>query len=75
MIVNALNPSRIIVGGEITAAWDLVGADVRTGISQRSLTDTAASTPIIPEVASRHPRLRGATALVAGPVFAAPTLA
>ena len=75
MIVNALNPSRIIVGGEITAAWDLVEGDVRQGISQRSLTDTAASTPIIPEIASRHPRLRGATALVAGPVFAAPKLA
>jgi predicted NBD/HSP70 family sugar kinase len=75
MIVNALNPSRIIVGGEITAAWDLVEDDVRGGISERSLTERAAATPIIPEVASRHPRLRGATALVAGPVFAAPQLA
>jgi predicted NBD/HSP70 family sugar kinase len=75
MIVNALNPSRIIVGGEITAAWDLVEADVRAGITQRSLTDRAATTPIIPEVTSRFPRLRGATALVAGPVFAAPKLA
>jgi predicted NBD/HSP70 family sugar kinase/biotin operon repressor len=75
MIVNALNPSRIIVGGEITAAWDLVQEHIRAGISERSLTDRAAATPIIPEVASRHPRLRGATALVAGPVFAAPQLA
>ena len=74
-IVNALNPSRIIVGGEITAAWDLVEDEIRAGISERSLTDRAGATPIIPEVASRHPRLRGATALVAGPIFAAPQLA
>ena len=75
MIVNSINPSRIILGGEITPAWDLVADLVREEIAGRALTPTAAATPIIPEQASTHPRLRGATALVAAPVFAAPRVA
>lgn len=75
MIVNALNPSRIFIGGEITAAWDLVNDHIRAGIAERSLTDSAANTPVIPEMSSTHPRLRGATALVAAPSYAAPRLA
>lgn len=75
MIVNALNPSRIVLGGEITAAWDLVAERVRREVADRALTRTAASTPIIPEQTSTHPRLRGATAIVAAPLFAAPQVA
>lgn len=72
VIVNALNPSRIFVGGEITAAWDLVADEVRSGIRGRALTPSAAATPVVPEPAGSYPRLRGATALVAAPHFAAP---
>ena len=75
MIVNALNPSRIVVGGEITAAWDLVADLVREEVEGRALTRAAAATPVIPEQTSTHPRLRGATALVAAPLFAAPRVA
>jgi N-acetylglucosamine repressor len=75
MIVNALNPSRIYIGGEITAAWDRVEPLIRHAIVERSLTSAAAATPIVPELASTYPRLRGATALVAAPVFAAPQVA
>ena len=75
MIVNALNPSRIVLGGEITAAWDLVAERVRREVAERALTRTAANTPIIPEQTSTHPRLRGATAIVAAPLFAAPQVA
>ena len=71
-IVNALNPTQIFVGGEITAAWDLVEGEVRAGIAARALTRAAASTPVVPELAGGYPRLRGATALVAAPHFAAP---
>ena len=74
-IVNSMNPSRIVVGGEITAAWDLVADLVRAEVEGRALTRGAAATPIIPEQTSTHPRLRGATALVAAPVFAAPQVA
>jgi N-acetylglucosamine repressor len=75
IIVNALNPSQIFVGGEITAAWDLFAPVVRAEIRQRALTAGAAATPIVPDVAGSYPRLRGATALVAAPTFAAPQVA
>jgi predicted NBD/HSP70 family sugar kinase len=75
MIVNALNPARIFVGGEITGAWDLVEPQLRSAISDRALTRAAAATAIIPEPSDLHPRLRGATALVAAPMFAAPQVA
>jgi predicted NBD/HSP70 family sugar kinase len=74
-IVNALNPARIIVGGEIAEGWDLLQTTVRAELEQRALTSAAAATPIIPEPGSEHPRLRGAVALVVAPMFAAPTLA
>lgn len=75
MIVNALNPARIFVGGEITAAWDIIEPELRAAIRARALTRAAAATAIIPEHGDVHPRLRGATALVASPMFAAPQIA
>jgi N-acetylglucosamine repressor len=73
-IVNALNPDHIYIGGEITAAWDLIEPGIRAEIRARALTPAAAATPIIPEL-SAYPRLRGAIALVAAPIFAAPEVA
>ncbi|MDB4878578.1 MAG: hypothetical protein JWL60_24 [Gemmatimonadetes bacterium] len=74
-IINALNPSQIFVGGEITGAWDLVEPALREGIMERALTRAAAQTPVLPEQLGGYPRLRGATALVAAPHFAAPRVA
>jgi predicted NBD/HSP70 family sugar kinase len=74
-IVNAIDPARIYIGGEITAAWDLVGDTIRTALAERVLTPSAASTPIRPVSPTEHPRLRGAAALVAAPAFAAPVVA
>jgi len=74
-IVNAVNPSLIFVGGEITEAWDRLEPTVRAAITERALTEVAAATPIITEPASSYPRLRGAIALVAAPAFAAPQVA
>jgi N-acetylglucosamine repressor len=74
-IINALNPSQIFVGGEITGAWDLIEAALREGIMERALTRPAAATPVFPEQLGGYPRLRGATALVAAPHFAAPRVA
>ena len=74
-IVNALNPARILVGGEIAEAWDLLQGTLRAELERRALTSAAAATPIIPEPGSEHPRLRGAVALVVAPLFAAPVLA
>ncbi len=74
-IVNALNPSQVFVGGEITAAWDMIEVAVREGILERALTRAAGATPVVPEQMGGYPRLRGATALVAAPHFAAPRVA
>jgi N-acetylglucosamine repressor len=75
VIINTLNPGQIFVGGEITEAWDRIEPVIRQVIVARALTSPAAATPIVPEPASSYPRLRGATALVAAPLFAAPQVA
>ena len=74
-VVNATDPARLYIGGEITAAWDLIEATVRTALAERALTPAAAATDIRPVAASEHPRLRGAAALVVSPAFAAPVVA
>jgi predicted NBD/HSP70 family sugar kinase len=74
-VVNVLDPARVYVGGEITAAWELIEADVRAALSERALTPAAAATEIRPVAASEYPRLQGAAALVTAPAFAAPVVA
>ncbi|HUP90416.1 MAG TPA: ROK family protein, partial [Longimicrobiales bacterium] len=75
IIINGLNPGRVYVGGEMAQAWDLIEPEVTKIIKERALTAGAARTPVIPEPGSEHPRLRGATALVVAPLFAAPQIA
>lgn len=75
IIVNALNPDRIYVGGEIAQAWDLIADHISSAVKERALTEMAAHTRIVPEPGSDHPRLRGATALIVAPLFAAPQIA
>ena len=72
VIIKTLSPTQIVVGGEITEAWDQLEPTIRRVIAERALTDLAAATPILPELASTYPRLRGGTALVSAPLFAAP---
>lgn len=74
-VINVLDPARVYVGGEITAAWDLIEPAVRAAIAERALTPAAAETDIRPVAATEYPRLRGAAALVAAPAFAAPVVA
>jgi predicted NBD/HSP70 family sugar kinase len=74
-IVNALNPARIIVGGDIAAGWDLIRQPVLAAIAERTLTSGTATTPVSPEPSDAETRLRGAAALVIAPMFAAPSVA
>jgi predicted NBD/HSP70 family sugar kinase len=74
-IVNALDPARIYVGGEITTAWSLIEPIVRSAVRERTLTEFGGVTEIHVVPAEDHPRLRGAVALVAAPAFAAPMVA
>ena len=45
-VVNVFDPTRVYVGGEITAAWDLIESDVRAAFGERALTPAAAATEI-----------------------------
>ena len=74
-VVTVFDPARVYVGGEITAAWDLIEGDVRAAFAARALTPTIAATEIYPVSASEHPRLQGAAALFNAPAFAAPVVA
>lgn len=74
-IITALSPARVIVSGEITAAWDVIGELVSAGVRERTITSAAASTPIVAAPAGDVSRLRGATALLVAQRFAAPRVA
>jgi predicted NBD/HSP70 family sugar kinase len=74
-VVNAFDPARVYIGGEITMAWERIEGTVRAALAERALTPAAAQTDIRPVAASEYPRLQGAAALVAAPAFAAPVVA
>ena len=74
-VINVVDPAQVYVGGEITAAWDLIESTVRAAMAERTLTPAAASTPVQPVRTGEYPRLRGAAALVTAPAFAAPVVA
>jgi len=74
-IVNILNPDCIVIGGEITAAWEAIEDAVRAAIGERALTPAAALADLVVVRAEDHPRLRGAAMLVSAPAFAAPVVA
>ena len=74
-IINALDPARVYIGGEITTAWNMIEPIVRSALRERTLTEFGGATEIHVVPAEDHPRLRGAVALVAAPAFAAPMVA
>ena len=74
-VINAIDPSCVYIGGEITEAWDVIEPQVREAIKERTLTKELGATPIRIVPAIEHPRLRGAVALVTAPAFAAPKVA
>jgi predicted NBD/HSP70 family sugar kinase len=74
-IVNTLDPARIFIGGEISAAWDLIEDAVRRGLAERALRAAGADTQIVLVAADENPRLRGAAALVGAQVFVAENVA
>ena len=74
-VINALDPGRVYVGGEITLAWDLIEGTVRAALAERALTPAAAATEHSRGRAERTPAPEGAAALVAAPAFAAPVVA
>ena len=74
-IINAIDPTRIYIGGEVMAAWDLIEPAVRSALAERALSPAAVDTDFRVVPAEDQPRLRGAAALVSAPAYAAPAVA
>jgi predicted NBD/HSP70 family sugar kinase len=74
-VVNAADPARIYVSGEITTDWDRLGPVVRQALDDRTLEPIRGHAEIVVVPAHALPRLRGAAALVTAPAFAAPVVA
>jgi predicted NBD/HSP70 family sugar kinase len=71
LVVNAFNPGRIYVGGEVTAAWELMERPIVDALEASTITARAASSPCVQVCAPAVSRLRGAVALVTAPGYAA----
>ena len=71
-VVSVFNPKRIYVGGELTAAWELLEAPIREELAIHTLTDATRATPVFADPNPAGYRLLGAVALVAAPSYAAP---
>lgn len=71
-VVSAINPKRIYLGGEVTAAWDLIEGPMREALVAGTITDAGRATPVLPDRALTEYRMLGAIALVSAPSYAAP---
>jgi predicted NBD/HSP70 family sugar kinase len=74
-VVNAVDPARIYIGGEITTAWDMLERIVRGALDERTLQPIRGRADLVVVPHQHLPRLRGAAALVSAPAFAAPVVA
>jgi N-acetylglucosamine repressor len=73
-VVNAVDPARIYIGGEITTAWDMLEPIVRAALDERTLAPIRGRIDMIVVPHEQLPRLRGAAALVTTPAFAVPIM-
>lgn len=74
-VVNAVDPARIYIGGEITTAWDMLEPIVRAALDERTLQPIRGHVDMVVVPHEQLPRLRGAAALVTTPAFAVPLMA
>jgi predicted NBD/HSP70 family sugar kinase len=72
-IINGLAPQVVVIVGEVTAAWNLVGPIVERIVEGRTL--PMLHTSIVPTDPATQPRLRGAVTLVVQQHFGAPAVA
>jgi N-acetylglucosamine repressor len=75
IVIKAVQPVRIYMSGEITDGWDLVLPSVRRVLRELTLVPEDADIDIVVVPLADQPCLRGATALVTSPAFAAPVVA
>lgn len=74
-LVNAVDPARIYLSGEITTAWEAVAPVLRAALDERALEPIRGRAEITVVPAQGLPRLRGAAALVTTSAFAEPVVA
>ncbi len=72
-LVAGLAPDMIVIVGEVTRAWRLVGPTIKETVKQHSF--TPAETQLVPSDPITQPRLRGTIALVLLKHFGAPAVA
>jgi predicted NBD/HSP70 family sugar kinase len=73
MVVTSLAPSVVVVVGEVTRVWDIVGPTVTKEVAAR--VQSHLPTNIVPTDDLVHPRLRGAVAVVLHNDLGAPLVA
>jgi predicted NBD/HSP70 family sugar kinase len=73
ILVTGLSPDIIVVIGEVTRLWNLIGPIITDIVRKRSF--SSAATRIVPTDPSGEPRLRGTIALVLQKHFGAPSVA
>lgn len=72
-IINGLAPQVVVIVGEVTAAWPLMGPIVARIVKERTL--PMLEPQILPTDPATQPRLRGAVTLVVQQHFGAPAVA
>jgi predicted NBD/HSP70 family sugar kinase len=73
-IVNAVDPARIYLSGEIKSFWDRLEPVLRAALDERTLEPSRGRAELVVVPQQQLPRLRGAAALVTAPAFAAPVV-
>ena len=58
LVVNAFNPGRVYVGGEITAVWELLEGPIRDALAASTITDRARDAGRAGQRAGRVPTAR-----------------
>lgn len=71
LVVGAFNPGLIVLGGEITRAWDLIEGPIRDALQHGGILERARRTPVVAGGVPGEQRILGAVALVNAPSFAA----
>jgi predicted NBD/HSP70 family sugar kinase len=64
MICNVLNPRRIVIGGELAAAWPHLEASFRAALDRAAMHVAAAAAEVVPAALGSRAEALGALALV-----------
>jgi len=73
MLITGFTPKLIIIVGEVTRVWDIVGPVVTSVVREKSPLANATEITLVDEIL--YPRLRGAVSLILQKHFVAPSVA